>query len=383
VQFGGITDLAFTADGYYLVLSADESSQGAEIWVRHSRTGALIRQYGLPDNQLYNPSDDTVHIATSPDRRSIAALSLTGNLYLLDFATGAQMWQADTRFHYLNVEFIQAKSQSQLVATTLDGYMVWIDADTGQEIRRSYRGVAIPVQFLGVSGDRSRLVVGETIPGTTDMSSSVSVYNSETGEVIRNFFVPFLTLNAVAIDYSGARIALAMSDGRTHIYDVNTAELKTVIWTEATGIQVLRFHPRLPYLAIGSEGGTQLWHTNAGELLYDFVGQLNITSLAFSPDGRRLAAGDERGAVMMWQLLPSIYDLAWWMERNRSIIEPTCSERIQYGYLPYCNPEGTYVPRIPFLSPTAAVPYQIYPTGTPIATPTPSATPTQNPTFSP
>ena len=53
-------------------------------------------------------------------------------------------------------------------------------------------------------------------------------------------------------------------------------------------------------LAVGDATGITLWDVTTGQT--DFLSQIGITSVAFSPDSKTLAAGDDRGQIGLWDL---------------------------------------------------------------------------------
>lgn len=70
-------------------------------------------------------------------------------------------------------------------------------------------------------------------------------------------------------------------------------------------VDVVSWHPNSHYIATGSSDRTvRLWDVGTGSCVRIMTAQTSgPTSLAFSPDGKQLAAGTEDGSV-------SVYDLA-------------------------------------------------------------------------
>ncbi len=67
-------------------------------------------------------------------------------------------------------------------------------------------------------------------------------------------------------------------------------------------ILALAGHPRLPILAAGGEDEKiYLWNVRTGEAYPPLIGhKLGISALAFRPDGKQLAAGDQEGTLRLW-----------------------------------------------------------------------------------
>ena len=66
-------------------------------------------------------------------------------------------------------------------------------------------------------------------------------------------------------------------------------------------IRSIAYSPASQLLAVGDDGGAELWNTATGQASMPLrVGPGGITAVAFSPDGRLLATGDGDGTVQLW-----------------------------------------------------------------------------------
>ena len=78
------------------------------------------------------------------------------------------------------------------------------------------------------------------------------------------------------------------------LWDAHTGDVKVTLTGHTDAGAVVAFSPNKSLLASGSEDGTiRLWNTTTGELLLTFPEQpnRNVMSIAFSPDGQRIANG--------------------------------------------------------------------------------------------
>ncbi|MGI8426310.1 MAG: protein kinase domain-containing protein [Actinomycetota bacterium] len=136
---------------------------------------------------------------------------------------------------------------------------------------------------------------------------AIKIWNSKTGKLIR-------TLDQA---HSGLVVSVAFHPKGQHLASVGADKLLKV-WDLTTGLQVFErpcdalhqvgtaytvaFSPLDPnQLAVGRDGGVELWDWRSEKLRHTFLGhEKRGISVAFSRDGRRLATGDWQGSVKLW-----------------------------------------------------------------------------------
>jgi WD40 repeat protein/serine/threonine protein kinase len=139
----------------------------------------------------------------------------------------------------------------------------------------------------------------------------VKIWNSRTGDVVQT--VPRAhagSVVAVAFHPDGCCLASAGADGLVKIWDLTTSpEPQEVFRCPYEGIvrkfgaaDAVAFRPPDGrQLAVGSNGAVRVWDWKDGQVLHTFTGfEHHSISVAFSRDGRRLAAGSWLESVRIW-----------------------------------------------------------------------------------
>jgi WD40 repeat protein len=178
------------------------------------------------------------------------------------------------------------------------------DAASGRLIR-TFEGHSDRVNSVAFSPDGTRLISGSK-------DGTVKLWDAVTGRVVRTYqrrregyaedHRP--NVGAVAISSDGARI-LAGADELLRLWDTASGELlRTLEWHTAT-VQSVAFAPDGRRLASGSKDKTiGIWDAATGHLVHTLTGHTRgsgVGDVAFSPDGRSLfSAGSSEGQFKLW-----------------------------------------------------------------------------------
>ena len=339
-----VKDIAFTADGQYLVSASDDRTIRVWDW----QAGATIRTL----RGFEGPGNDgkIFAIAVSPDGKTIAAGGYFGaglgdkppygDIRLFDFSTGkvktvlkfpeyaiydlafspdgmslaaggqdgvVYVWQrseseatgwkpfskldADS-WHIQHLAF--AAGGSRLVATTTDnGIRLW-DMPGGTEVAMEDADPLrdLPVMALAVSPDGDLFAVGND-------DGVVEVRNTGDGTLVRSMPKQEYMIGSLTFAAGGQRLVASCGYRCADRH-------RSVVWTVADGQEVLQYrgHDGTVYASASSAdgallataGGTrhtiQLWDPLTGEQkkLLQGAGE-PVTAVGIAPDGRSIAWG--------------------------------------------------------------------------------------------
>ncbi|MFE7412562.1 caspase, EACC1-associated type [Streptomyces laurentii] len=152
---------------------------------------------------------------------------------------------------------------------------------------------------------RLSLAAYRTADTTKTRSGLYSAYSTVTpADLKSDVREPVLGL---AYGPGGTLLATTQSKGAIRLWDVSTPDVpRRVAKLGVRGSAPIAFHPRSPLLAALSPGELTLWDV-ADPARPRVTGTVRLPgnrsfSLAFSPDGRTLAAGGENGRLRLWDV---------------------------------------------------------------------------------
>jgi RNA polymerase sigma factor (sigma-70 family) len=327
----GVSSLLFADDGKTLVSCADVT----RFW--DVGTGREVRQLALPPRSAK-------HALFSPDGKTLATWG-DNKLHLVDPATRRE--RAGPAGHPTTVNSASLSADGRRLVTTCfgDAARVW-DVTTGRQVLELPPRSEDCYAAAALSPD-GRLVA------TADPKGSVVLARADTGEEVRRLAVP--KTMSVAFSPDGRRLVTGGSDRVARLWDTATGrELRTVrvaakdpmgglnfpvafavdgtrlvtadpvtLWDAATG-EKLREFPMPQFgggraAAVSPDGrlvaagwdeadgrgaSVRLYEADGGKVVATLRGlpDGSASALAFSPDGKTLAAGGMGARVVLWEV---------------------------------------------------------------------------------
>jgi WD40 repeat protein/tRNA A-37 threonylcarbamoyl transferase component Bud32 len=292
---GGAWRVAYSRDGQRL---ASVSFDGTvKVW--DSGTGENLLT-------LSHPSYVT-GVAFSPDGTRLASASLDGIVRVWDSRTRRELLSlGDQRSWIMGVAFrpdVAFSPDGKRLASTSENQSVRIwDSGTGQELvsLKGHTSFALRVAF---SPDGQRLA-------SASEDRTVKLWDSGTGQTLLILQGHTGIVNGLAFRRDSLRLATSSQDGTVKVWDSGTGE--ALLSFKKRGVIGVTFDPDGRRVAsISDDGSVEFWDSSTGQELPSLKRHTApLASVAFSPDGKRVAtaAGDAsvQRALMNQQLgLPS------------------------------------------------------------------------------
>ena len=186
----------------------------------------------------------------------------------------------------------------------LRGYFVLPQLTRQGYVRRFGRGIINQV-FLPT--DNHVLVVASGGAALFEMGSSEPLWEID------------CPTECAALSRDGRKLALG-ANKNIYLWDTATGQYLSSLEGHSDSVRSVAFSPDGERLASGSRDETiKLWDTTSAQLLISFKGHSGwVTNVVFSPDGERLASGSGDGTIKLWdtttaQLLASLEGHSGWV----------------------------------------------------------------------
>lgn len=226
-----------------------------------------------------------------------------------DFATGEQI-----EFPKLAGQSIALSPDGKILAVVDDRSLRLVDLLTGKEVA-AFNENEFPLRSVAFSPDGKTLAIGWSKDGPKPGSKVgvAQLWNLATSKPIATLEPSRGPMRALAYSSDGKLLAVATqtfpSIGDVRFWDVSTGKLHSTL--EAGGVDCLAFSPDGKTLAAGCGGRrdrtkkdlphhVRLWDVEAASSLQSIRHEFRLMCIAYSPDGTTVAAGSEGGELALW-----------------------------------------------------------------------------------
>ena len=296
----GIGGLAYSPDGRRLAAAAGNNI--VQVWDVNTGDAALV---------LHGHTDAVASVAFSPDGWRLASAGGDGTVKLWDATAAAEAVVFAGNFTSVTDLAFATDGRRLAIATGL--FLRVLDTTTGVEVL-TLTGHFDSVLGVAYSPDGRRLA-------SAGNDRTVRVWDATNGSEIFCLRGHTGPISSVAFSSDGQRLA---SISRGTVGGRRPVSGEAVIWDLGKGQMILtlpgrtergneqglanvRFSPDGERLATSASRTVRVWKAATGEEVLTLPSLEGlVTSIAFSPDGKRLAAASRDGSVKVWDAVTGV-----------------------------------------------------------------------------
>ncbi len=315
---GSVNSVAISPDGQTVVSVSDDEtikiwqlSTGEELRTLTGHSKSVNSVAISPDGQtvVSGSSDKTIKIWQLSTGQELRTLEGDGSVLSLAISPDGQILVSSSHTVVSVRSVVNYNSESHTVVmgndyNTINKVKIW-QLSTGVELR-TLTGHSGSVSSLAISPD------GQTVVSGSD-DKTIKIWDLSTGQELRTLTGAGWVLS-LAISPDGQILASSdtvmgsmgcLFDTTIKIWQLSTGvELRTLTVDFELDIISLAISPDGQTLVIGGDATITIWDLSTGQELGTLTGHSDsVNSVAISPDGQTLVSGSGDGTINIWRVV--------------------------------------------------------------------------------
>lgn len=295
-----VADVAFGAGG--LLVASASLDNAVKLWHADPQ---WVRQ------TVVGHSGNVDAVAFSPDGRKVASGSWDKTVKVWDAETGRELMTLAGHGNYVSSVAFSPDGE-RIVSGSWDNTLKVWDVETGRDVL-TLQGHDGPVEAVAFSPDGRRLASGS-------YDKTVKIWQMEAGRDVLTLQGHDGRVEAVAFSPDGCRIASGSCDNTVRLWDADSGvEVLTLRsrdtvtewdvegWKQVTRRRVfdvglaVAFSPGGKRIVSAHHKTVRVWDAKTGQKNLTLTGHARtVSSVAYSPDGKRIASGSCDNTVRLW-----------------------------------------------------------------------------------
>lgn len=238
------------------------------------------------------------NIAASPDGKYLLSASADKSVRLWEIETGRHVYSFEGHTQpVLSVAFSQDGTTA--LSGGFDNAMRLWDTHSGQELR-CFQGHTDGVHAVAFSPDGKHAASG-------GLDHTIRLWRLDTGEEVHCFRGHRAGILSVVFLPEGKHLVSGSNDGTARLWDIVAGKELRRFEGHTHEVMGVALSPDAQRIATASHDGTvRIWDIASGHELHRLDAEMNVTCVAFNPDGRRVVFGGWVGArdrpLRVWDL---------------------------------------------------------------------------------
>ena len=212
------------------------------------------------------------------------------NVYLWDVASGKTLATLSGHKHEVMVVRFTPDGK-QIVSASWDKTVRIWEADS-QTLIRTLSGHSGGVSALAISPDGNVIASGSE-------DQTIRLWNRSTGALIRTLAKDIGRVRSLNFGADGR--LLSGSSDTIHVWDVGSGTALAVLRADNSDITSVGWSPDQRRIVSACWDSVRLWDATRYEPVLVLRDESMVNEVAFSPSGKEIIAGTQRGYVLKWQ----------------------------------------------------------------------------------